>query len=211
MSASNQDHMKFEKLNPLLFILGMPVLGFLVAAFFPALLESFLDLSQFVSTPWESILSAVLLFGLCWLSTRIILWAYSRIQAPQHPIRVLAVGLALTVASAVLYIWLGYLNYQRMLDILREQRPNLSFSGEYANFLVLGFKPVLLTCLIITILLLWIARGRRSTKLSEDSTHMNKSQDIILVLSTLIVLYFSINIAIDFVRTLMIIWLFGQG
>lgn len=188
--------MKTNRLNPGILIILLGIGSFLSVLF----LSKWPALSSKLSTPvyyayevplWGSILSLILLLGLCSISARIMLWGYSKIQSPQHPGRIFIYGFMISVAGILISLVPGIVQWQYLRKLLKDQLPNLSPVPEYINFLSLGFTPLLFTCAVTTLILLWIARRKKIKETNAALlSHPYRRQDVLLILSTLVVYAF---------------------
>jgi hypothetical protein len=202
--------MKTNRLNPGVIIIILGVVTFFTVLFL-AKSPVFL-LAPFAPsfTVGESIISFVLLLVFCSISARIMLWAYSKIQLPQHPKRMFIYGFMISVVGILIGMVPGIMQGQYLRKLLKDQLPNLSSSLGYINFLSLGFKPVLFTCAITTIVLLWIARWK---KMKEESVALldypYRRQDILLIISTLVIYALFLKDMIEFIIFSLSIWHLG--
>ena len=194
--------MKTRRLNPGIIVILIIVVSFFCGLSLPTLPGFFPEAHPFETTLWESIVSLILLLGLCLLSARVILWAYSRVELPQHPRRIFIYGLIISAIGVLISMGLRFMQGQYVLDMIKNQLPDLPLSTGYINFFSEGLGPVLFTCAITTLTLLWIARWKKINNGSEALFGIeNKKQDIILILSTLVIYAFSIKMMLEFIRT----------
>lgn len=198
--------MKNHRLNPGISIIILSVISFLGTLLFFRFQELFYEFYSPKLTLFGSIISLLLLLGLCYISARIMLWTYSKIQVPQHPKKILAYGFLISASSVFLSMWAGFQQYQLLLTVI----PDLPLSTGYINFFRVGFEPVLLTCAIITIVLLWIARWRKRNDGTTISGGRNTWMDAVLITSTLVTLVFFIRSVFKFIMITMSIWALGR-
>lgn len=197
-----------QRLNPVILIISLAIIGFFVGVYFPRVWDVFFSPAPFVFTVWESAISLVLLLLICLLCARIILWVYSRIQVPNYPMRSLVLSFLILMATPLLCIGIGFQQYQLLLSKLPDQHAGIPVSTGYINFFGQGLAIVLLTSAIITIILLWITRGRKQKEFANSSVK-EKKQDIVLVISTLIIFAFALNMMVKFVTMTIFVWSFG--
>ena len=195
--------MQTNRLNPGIVIIILGFVTFFTAFSLANSPELFLNRSFSI---WGSIISLVLLIALCAISARIMLWAYSKIQLPQHPVRIFSYGFLISVAGILTGMVPGILQGQYFMEIINDQFPNLQLSTGYTNFLFIGFKPVLFTCAIITITLLWIARWREQKMNQPLLSHAYRKHDILLIISTLVIYAFLIKDMLEFIISSFYIW-----
>lgn len=199
--------MKNYRLNPGIAIISLGVIGFLGTLLFFRFQGVFFDPYPPRVTLFGSIISLLLLLGLCYISARIILWAYYKIQTPQRPTRIVVYGFLISVSSVFLHAWVGLQQYQLLLNVI----PDLPFSTGYINFFQIGFEPVFLPCSIITIVLLWIARWRKRNDETTILGGRNKWMDTILILFTFVIFVVFIRSMFNFIMITMTIWALGRG
>lgn len=200
--------MKIQRLNPGILII---LLG--IASFFSVLLLANLqELFRWEVSLWGSIISLVLVLVLCAISARTILWAYSRVQFPNHPGRIFIYGFVISAISVVISVGLTSLQEQYVWEQVKDQFENIPLKTGYTNYLSEGFEPVLVTCATVSIILLWMARGKKikdGTAALLSSSH--RKQDIVLILSTLVVYAFIMSIMLKFIMFTSVILGLGSG
>jgi hypothetical protein len=199
--------MQTNRLNPGIVIIILGVVTFFTVLSLAKSPEFFLNRSFSI---WGSIISLVWLLALCAISARIMLWAYSKIQLPQHPVRMFSYGFLISVAGILIGMVPGMLQGQYFMEIINDQFPNLPLSTGYTNYLFIGFKPVLFTCAIFTITLLWTARWKRTKdEPAALLSHAYRKHDILLIISTLIIYAFLIKDMLEFIISSFYIWRLG--
>ena len=203
--------MKIHKLNPGIMIIVLGVLSFLVTLFLFRFPEFFYDAYPFGFTLLGSIFSLILLLGLCSISASIIFWAYSKLQVPQYPRQVWVCGLLISALSVLLSTWMGFQQYKLLQAKIPDEFADIPLSTGYFNFFAQGLEPVLLTCAVITISLLWIPRWRNRKEFSTSSSGTDKMEDMILVISTLVVFAFFVKSIFRFMTITITIWALSRG
>lgn len=198
--------MKNHRLNPGIAIIALSVISFLGTLLFFRFQEVFYELYSPNVTLFGSIVSLLLLLGLCYISARIILWAYYKIQTPQHSTRIMVYGFLISVSSILWSMWVGFQQSQLLLAVI----PDLPLPTGYINFFMIGFKPVFFTCAIITVVLLWVARWRKRNNGTAISGNKTKWMDALLIMSTFVVLFFFIRSVFRFLILTISIWSIGQ-
>lgn len=123
-----------QRLNPVILIISLAIIGFFVGVYFPRVWDVFFSPAPFVFTVWESAISLVLLLLICLLCARIILWVYSRIQVPNYPMRSLVLSFLILMATPLLCIGIGFQQYQLLLSKLPDQHAGIPVSTGYINF-----------------------------------------------------------------------------
>ena len=202
--------MKFQRLNPFIYIISLAIVGFFFGAYFPRLWDLFFNLTPFVFTVWESVISLVLLLVICLLCARIILWVYFKIRVPSHPRRILSIAFLTLAATPLIRIWVGFQQYQLVLKKFPDRYAGFPLSTGYINFFAAGLEIVLLPCAMIAVTLFWIARWRNRTEFT-TSIITEKRRDVVLVISTLITLAFIVSHVIRFVTITTLFWTLYQG
>jgi hypothetical protein len=207
--------MKTNKLNPGIIIILLGIGSFLSVLF----LSKWSALSAKLRMPiyypyevplWGSVLSLILLLALCSISARIMLWGYSKILSPQHPKRIFIYGFVISVVGILIGMVPGIVQGQYLRKLLKDQLPNLSPAPGYTNFLSLGFEPVLFTCAVTTIVLLWIARRKKTNEAPVALlSYPYRRQDVLLIISTLVVYAFLIKSMLEFIMYSFYFWRFG--
>ncbi len=192
--------MKTHRLNPGILIVLLGAASFFSVIFLLKLQEFSLYSIPLEFTLWGSIISLVLLLALCLVSARIMFWAYSKVQLPQHPMRIFSYGFLISVIGILIGMVPGIAQGQYIRELIKDQLPSLPSSTVYTNFLSIGFKPVLFTCAIITVTLLWVARWKKTKdEPAPLLSHAYRKQDIILLISTLVVYAFLIKNMLEFI------------
>jgi hypothetical protein len=198
--------MKTRRPNPGILFILLFVVSFFAALSLPVMPGPVAEPYTFQSDLWGSIVSLIVLLGLCLISARVILWAYARIRPPQHPARIYSYGFLISATGVFIDMGLSYFQGRYVWNRIKDQLHDIAYPG-YINFLRAGFGPLVLTCAIVTIVLLWIARWKKT---KEESGALlstaNRKQDLILILSTLVTYAFSIKSMWDFIRFSLSIW-----
>jgi len=199
--------MKIYRPNPGLLIIFLGVASFFSVILLSKLQESTLFSIPFEVTIWGSIISLVALLALCLASARVMLWAYSKIQLPQHPVQIFMYGFLISIVGIFIGIVPGILQGQYYIKLIKDRLPNLSLPTGYTNFLSTGFEPLLLTCAITTIILLWAARMKKIKDIPAALfSHTYRRYDILLIISTLIVYAVLVKNMLEFIVRSLTFW-----
>jgi hypothetical protein len=198
-------NMKIPRLNFVMIFILLCAVGYLSGPYLPKLQEFFLTPYP-VYTLSESIISLVFFLALCAISARIILWAYSKTQLPHRPMLMFSSGLLISAVSAFASIWFGFQKAQFLWSRIKDQVPDIPLSTGYINFFSAGFESVFLICGIITVSLLWFARWEKNKSAPATPGDTNKIQDIILIISTLVIYAFSMKSMLEFIFSTLLVW-----
>lgn len=198
---NNKAPLKPHKFNPGILILLAGAGSFL----FILLLSKLLDFPyspysiSFNTGTGDLILVLVFLLVLCLVSGGIILWAYSRIQPPEHPGRVFVYGFLFTVVIAFLSGWFISLPGQYLWRRYNEQSPHPGVLS-MISYLPIGLGAVLFACAAPTLTLLWIARRKNTGETPAALfSRATRRQDILLVAATLITYGLVLKAMIEFI------------
>jgi hypothetical protein len=199
--------MKTRSPNPGILFILLFVISFFAALSLPVMPGPVAEPYIFQADLWGSIVSLIALLGLCLISARIILWAYARIQPLQHPVRIFSYGFLISATGVFIAIGIAFLHDRYVWNRIKDQLPDIADPAGNINFLAAGFWPLVLTCAIVTVVLLWIARWKKTKDQSGALlSAANRKQDLILMLFTLVIYAFSMKSMWDFIRYSLFIW-----